>query len=737
MSGSNTSGGLRTPATPTAASTFTETPSVAVRPTATPTFAVTTAATMAPSGIHGPAQNPSALRILILDDAPFDAEQAVAALEEAGHTCRWERVDSREAFLARLNESTYDVILADYSVPAINGMTALRLACERQVDIPFIIVSGALGEERAIDAVKAGATDYVLKTRLARLGAVVQRALHEKEEQRERRHAEEALRRSEERFRIVAHATHDAVWDWDLVSGAFERNESMQDLFGYTAAQIQPRIQWWDDHIHPDDREKVLAGIHSFINGGGRLWAAEYRFRRADGSFAHVFDRGQVMHDRSGKPVRMIGAMMDITARKQAEEELHGLNESLREEAEVGGAVARAGEELIEGLDRPALLDRVCRVTTAVLGCDVSWTVLLNRERTYYAPVAAAGTSPEQQEEVRLLRFPADTVDPLLAVLGRNEVLQITTPEGAGLVDPLALRFGSGVTLYVPLRRGRDVIGVLAAGRLGKGESFAPTHERIARRLGHLASLALEAARLIENLEQANRLKSDFVATMSHELRTPMNIIMGYNDLLREDAYGPLNESQRRVFLRMDRSARQLLELINATLDMNRLEAGRLPRSIKDVDPRELLAEVREESRHLDGPQVKMVWKFSRHLTHVRTDAVKVKAILKNLLHNAVKFTPAGQVTVDARSRRGGLDLAVTDTGIGIPPDALSFIFEPFRQVEAASTRHYGGVGLGLYLVRRLVDLLEGSITVESEVGRGSTFRVWLRDIEDRSDKEE
>ncbi len=273
--------------------------------------------------------NASRLRVLILDDTATDAELAVAALEQAGCRCDWERVDNRGAFLARLSESTYDVILADYTLPAINGMTALRLLCERQVDIPFIIVSGAVGEERAIEAVKAGATDYVLKTHFARLGPVVQRALQEKQEQRQRRQAEDALRLSEERFRTVAHATHDAVWDWDLAADTFERNESMRDLFGYTAEQIQPKIHWWDDHIHPDDRARVLAGIHAVINGGGRLWAAEYRFRRGDGTFAHVFDRGQVIHDGSGKPVRMIGAMMDISARKGAEMEIRRLNESL------------------------------------------------------------------------------------------------------------------------------------------------------------------------------------------------------------------------------------------------------------------------------------------------------------------------------------------------------------------------------------------------------------------------
>lgn len=672
---------------------------------------------------------PSPLRLLILGDAAADAEREIATLEAAGHTCEWERVDNRETFLKRLSESTYDVILADYSLPAIDGMAALRFVCERQLQIPFIIVADALGEERAIDGVKAGATDYVLKTHLARLGPAVQRALQEKEEQRQLRDVEGALRRSEERFRIVAHATHEAVWDWDLLTDSFDGAESIQELFGYTTGQVQPRLQrlqWWDDNIHPDDREEVLSGIRSVIDSGGRLWAAEYRFRRGDGSFTSVFDRGEVIHDPSGKPVRMIGSMMDITARKRAEEEIRGLSESLREEAEVEGAVARAGEELIAGLDRPALLDRVCRVTTAVLGCDVCWTVLPSGEGTYYAPAAAAGATLEEQEEVPLLRFSAETTDPLLAVLGRSEVLQITTSEETGGVDPLALRFGSGVTLYVPLRRGGDVIGVLAAGRRATAQAFAPRQERIARRLAHLASLALEAARLIERLEEANRLKSDFVATTSHELRTPISTIMGYNDLLREDAFGPLNDEQRRVLLVMDGKTQQLLDLINAMLDLSRLEARRVPRSIGEVDPRELLADIREESHHLDGSEVKIVWKCAPHLARLRTDAMKVKVIVKNLLHNAVKFTKAGQVTIEARTRRGGLALSVTDTGIGIPEDVLSIIFKPFRQAEAASTRRYGGLGLGLYLVRRLVDLLEGSIAVESEVGRGSVFHVWV-----------
>jgi signal transduction histidine kinase len=155
-------------------------------------------------------------------------------------------------------------------------------------------------------------------------------------------------------------------------------------------------------------------------------------------------------------------------------------------------------------------------------------------------------------------------------------------------------------------------------------------------------------------------------------------------------------------------------------------------RSIGPMDPRRMLEEVREECHGLTAPNVEIVWRIPSELTAVRTDAAKVKATVKGLLQNAVKFAPYGRVTVEARDLQGGLDFSVTDTGIGIPLDSRSYIFEPFRQVEHTTPRRFGGVGLGLHLVRGLVDLLEGSITVESEVGRGSIFKVILHDIDDR-----
>jgi PAS domain S-box-containing protein len=131
-----------------------------------------------------------------------------------------------------------------------------------------------------------------------------------------------ALRESQERFQFVARATNDAVWDWDLISNALWWNEGVSTIFGYTPEHVGPDVAWWHEGIHPEDRERVMTDIHAAVERGAESWSAEYRYRRADGTYAHVFDRGYVLHDGTGRPTRMIGAMMDITQRRELEEEL-------------------------------------------------------------------------------------------------------------------------------------------------------------------------------------------------------------------------------------------------------------------------------------------------------------------------------------------------------------------------------------------------------------------------------
>lgn len=230
-----------------------------------------------------------------------------------------------------------------------------------------------------------------------------------------------------------------------------------------------------------------------------------------------------------------------------------------------------------------------------------------------------------------------------------------------------------------------------------------------------------------EEVEAANQEKSGFLATLSHELRTPLQVIMGYTSILLEEE-GEHGAGEQATFLqRIDCSAQEILELITTVLDLSRIEVGQLHVQIEQVPIREVLEAVATESQGLfEQSGLSFEWRSAPDLPSVYTDAGRLKVVLKNLIGNAVKFTEEGSITLEARAQDEGIEIRVTDTGIGIPDEALSVIFEPFRQVESTSARQRRGSGLGLYIVKRWLELLGGSISVESEVGRGSTFRVWI-----------
>jgi len=230
-----------------------------------------------------------------------------------------------------------------------------------------------------------------------------------------------------------------------------------------------------------------------------------------------------------------------------------------------------------------------------------------------------------------------------------------------------------------------------------------------------------------EQAESANRLKSDFLSVVSHELRTPLISIIGYNDLLLDGVAGGLAEEQIDALRRIDKNSKNLLELINSMIDLSRLEADQLSVESKETRISDLIEEVKSENSSLfEKPGVGFVWKVQPNLPLLHTDPVKLKVILKNLIGNAVKFTEKGSITIDVHSHNDGIEFSVSDTGIGIPPEMLPIIFEPFRQLESPITRTHGGVGLGLYMTRRLLEMLGGEITVKSEPGLGSTFCVYM-----------
>jgi two-component system sensor histidine kinase/response regulator len=226
-------------------------------------------------------------------------------------------------------------------------------------------------------------------------------------------------------------------------------------------------------------------------------------------------------------------------------------------------------------------------------------------------------------------------------------------------------------------------------------------------------------------LREAAVKKDEFLASVSHELRTPLNVILGYIDLLLDHSFGPLEPAQRDILHRITKNASNLSHLINDLIDLSRIEAGRLKIELETVDLGPLFGDMRSLMEVLlAGHDVAFHTALAPGCTRVRADGERLKQIVSNLLVNAVKFTERGSITLRAEAR--GIDttvVSVTDTGIGIPAAAHRAIFEPFRQVHDRS-RHVPGAGIGLSISSRLAQLMGGSLTVESEPGRGSCFTL-------------
>lgn len=392
-----------------------------------------------------------------------------------------------------------------------------------------------------------------------------------------------------------------------------------------------------------------------------------------------------------------------------------------KEEGRLEAIQGRIAEDMISSLEAPVLLERLCRATREALGCDLADTFLFDPDHDDFVAIGHSGDTPTPWEALQAIRIPRASVTDTLERLEREGLVHVGPSDAE--VGAFMLLYGVSAGMMVPLQRGTDLLGILTIGRRGDDAVFDATDERVASRIARLASLGLSNADLVAKLEAANALKSEFVATMSHELRTPLNVIMGYSDLLLDGVFGDLNDEQVDTVKRLSQSAENLCELVNATLDLSRLESGRIHVDIADVDVRQVASEIVDaQSDPHDG--VEFVRNIGPNLGLVRTDPGKLKVVVGNLLSNAFKFTESGRVTLTVEKRDEDILFAVADTGPGIPEDLHDAVFESFRQGDGSASRRHGGVGLGLYIVRQLVSVLGGAVELESVPGEGATFRV-------------
>jgi signal transduction histidine kinase len=409
--------------------------------------------------------------------------------------------------------------------------------------------------------------------------------------------------------------------------------------------------------------------------------------------------------------------------RARTEQALAASRRQLEEESEVASALVRVGQGLISSLDKPGILERLCQLTNELLGCDCSLTILHDPQDDVYVPHTAHGYPPDVWAALRRTRYPIDDVAPTLARLQTVPVVQIAAGDSSEPAAGLLRKYGLTACLVVPLRHGGETLGLLSAAFRSRLECFTPVQERVAFGIAQFASLAFENARLVEELETATRLKLEFISTISHELRTPLGVMLGYAEMLGDES----EASQRTTLLaRIRRTGVELLDLIDATLNLNRLEAGQDPPRFEPVALRDFFTDLAADFAALARPTgVELRWPAGDDVSFV-TDRRKLRMVLKNLVGNALKFTPEGAVTVRYLAEPSACTFEVKDTGVGIAAEHLPVIFDMFRQAEGTDRRSFSGVGLGLYIVRRLVHQLGGDVRVTSALGRGSTFTVRL-----------
>ena len=507
----------------------------------------------------------------------------------------------------------------------------------------------------------------------------------------ERKKVESLLLQTQERLRLIAHSTGDLAWDWDLSTNRLWWNDRMQTGLGYRLEEIEPGIESWKNRIHPDERETVFSHMHEVIDSGGNDWSAEYRFRHADGSYSYFLDRGYVLHrDAGGHPIRMLGTMVDITARKQAERELRQQQELLQSIIDhIPCAVFWKDRESVNlGGNQLAARDLGFATAAEMIGKSNFDLMITRAEAESYT------------------QFDRQVMERGTPILNMEE--GFTTPDGVRL---------EVLTSKVPLR-GVDgkVFGVLAI--------YLDITER-KRAEGELR-IAKEAA------ESANQAKSAFLANMSHEIRTPMNGIMGMTGLLLDSEMTPEQRDQAET---VRRSCEALLNIINDILDFSKIEAGKLNLETIDFDLRSTVEEALDlfaESAQRKG--IELCYLLHAEVpTALRGDPGRLRQIVVNLTGNALKFTQRGEVMIhvtrgEETADRAAIEFAITDTGIGMTPQAQTLLFKPFSQADTSTTRQFGGTGLGLVISKQLVEQMDGHIEVESVLGHGSTFRftVWL-----------
>lgn len=674
------------------------------------------------------------LQVLIVEDSENDAELLVYYLEKAGYSIVSEIVEDASAFQKALSKRPWDVIFADHQMPRFSSLEALQILKETGLDIPFIIISGTIGEEEAVNALKAGASDYMKKQSLGRLIPAIQREIREARGRGHQRVIEHDLQMTQERYRLVVEASNDGIWDWDIPTGSVYWNDRLFEIVG-VPRQSFVTIEFFLSLLHPDDLGFVKEQGRAHL-GNKEPYLLEMRLLHSSGQYRHCLVRGKSIRDAQGNAIRMTGLATDITERIQAQE---ALRKSLTREHLV--------RKIVEVISQSFEIDVVLEYTAQAI-CD------------FFKPdrvLMAIYKYPDREDQRFHMLHQYNCSDSVAAVSVQDIPLEKLREEKSCGQEPHPLLvfnypsfsdipaeyrdyaaqydIKSWLTFEIAYRNiplGRLILHQCKQSRVWN-EDELELLEVLATHLGvalYQSKLYLEEREARQEAEEASHKKDQFLANMSHELRTPLNAIIGFSEMLESGMVELDKAKQKKYIHNISTSGRHLLGMVNDILDISRVEAGQLMMSISWVDLGTLMDD-------LESVVTEMARRMHLHLkfykapdvTRIQGDAVRLRQIFMNLLSNAIKFNRENGSILFSLSwseDRAWLLVRLEDTGIGIPQDKIPNLFQEFYQVDSSYTRKQEGAGLGLALTKRLVDLHGGTISVESREGEGTVFTVML-----------
>ena len=533
----------------------------------------------------------------------------------------------------------------------------------------------------------------------------------------------DVLRDRDELLSLAMRGPNEGLWDWNPITKDLYLSARLLSILGLGTDELRTTTHEWLKVVHPDDRGPYERQVSAHLKGLTSHFEHEYRVADHAGNWRWVLARGLALRRPDGQAHRMVGSIGDITELKRRETDLRASEARFRSLVQTAGSI-------ILVLDSEGAVIEANREAERAFALDPGtaagrwWRDLISEQQggpfAFQLVAAMAGMEVRNFEHAWTDRAGTERV-----VLWNMNRLRDAEGEAA------IVCVGQDIT-----RRKRTERAL----RVAHDELEA----RVAARTAELSQEVQERRRAEEELlaakeqaELANRAKSDFLANMSHELRTPLNAVIGFASMIQGELVGPLGTPRYGEYAGLIvSSGEHLLAVINDILDIAKIEAGKFEVTPEPVDVRDAVGSTVQliRGRAAEGG-VELSVEIADDAPPVLADPVRLKQILLNLLSNAVKFTPAGG-RVGLRVRRDGSGstgvqgtwglIEISDTGIGMSPEGISVALQPFGQVDSHLARRHGGTGLGLPLSRSFVDLLGGTLSIDSAVGRGTTVQVRL-----------